>query len=190
MPPLILASVSPRRKELLSQLDVKFSVLPSGAKELHDEQLTAWENSQLNAYRKARSVAKHHPDALVLGADTLVYLGTTLYGKPANRADAVRMLEELQGKTHQVVTGLCLVHLRGHRQKVFAEMTDVTFRPLTRAQIENYLAKMNPLDKAGGYAIQDHGELIVEEISGSFSNVVGLPVEALRGVLSEWRQTA
>src|SRR5262245_29314646 len=162
LPPLILASVSPRRKELLSQLEVKFSVLPSGAKESHDEQLTAWENSQLNAYRKARSVAKHHPDALVLGADTLVYHQTKLYGKPTNRSDAIRMLEELQGKTHQVVTGLCLVHLRSHRQKVFAAMTDVTFRPLTRAQIESYLAKMNPLDKAGAYAIQDHGELIVE----------------------------
>ena len=186
LPPLILASVSPRRKELLSQLGVEFSVVPCKAEELHDEQLTAWEISQLNACRKARAVAKHFPDALVLGADTLVYLGATLFGKPASRAAAVQMLEQLQGKTHQVVTGLCLLHLRGHRQKVFADVTDVTFHPLTRKQIERYLAEINPLDKAGAYAIQDNGEWIVENISGSFSNVVGLPVRRLREELSLW----
>jgi septum formation protein len=189
LPPLILASISPRRKELLQQMGVEFSVMPSSVPELHDEQLTAWEISQLNACRKARPVAKKFPDALVLSADTLVYHKTKLYGKPANRADAARMLVELQGKTHQVVTGMCLLHLRSHKQKVFAEMTDVTFRPLTRKQIENYLTKINPLDKAGAYAIQDHGELIVEKISGSFSNVVGLPIEMLRQELSQWRQT-
>ena len=170
-------------------MGVEFSVMPSSVPELHDEQLTAWEISQLNACRKARPVAKKFPDALVLSADTLVYHKTKLYGKPANRADAARMLVELQGKTHQVVTGMCLLHLRSHKQKVFAEMTDVTFRPLTRKQIENYLTKINPLDKAGAYAIQDHGELIVEKISGSFSNVVGLPIEMLRQELSQWRQT-
>ncbi|HTI99805.1 MAG TPA: Maf family protein [Dongiaceae bacterium] len=186
LPPLILASVSPRRRELLQQLEVEFTVVPSNAKELHEEQLTAWELSQLNACRKARPVAKHNPDALVLSADTLVYLGTRLYGKPADHADAIRMLMELQGHTHQVITGICLLHLRTHRQKIFADVTGVTFRSLTRAQIENYLSKINPLDKAGAYAIQEHGELIVEEISGSFSNVVGLPVERLQEELEKW----
>ena len=117
LPPLILASVSPRRKELLQQLGVEFSVVPGSVEELHDDQMTAWEISQINACRKARPVAKQFPDALVLSADTLVYLGTTLYGKPANFSDAVRMLEQLQGRTHQVVTGLCLLHLRCHRQR-------------------------------------------------------------------------
>lgn len=186
LPPLILASVSPRRRELLQQLEVEFTVVPSNAEELHEEQLTAWELSQLNACRKARPVAKHNPDALVLSADTLVYLGTRLYGKPADHADAIRMLMELQGHTHQVITGICLLHLRTHRQKIFADVTGVTFRSLTRAQIENYLSKINPLDKAGAYAIQEHGELIVEEISGSFSNVVGLPVERLQEELEKW----
>jgi septum formation protein len=186
--PLILASASPRRKDLLQQLVLKFEVVPSDAPEVHDDQLTAWEMAQVNAYRKARAVAKKFPDRLVLGADTLVYLDreTKLYGKPANRAEASRMLGELQGRVHAVITGVCLLHLRTHRQRVFAEWTDVRFHPLTPKQIEEYLKMMNPLDKAGAYAIQEHGERIVAEISGSYSNVVGLPMERLREELSEW----
>jgi len=97
------------------------------------------------------------------------------------------MLAKLQGRTHQVVTGVCLMHLRAHRERIFAVSTDVKFRPLTAGQISDYLSKMNPLDKAGAYAIQEHGDKIVAEISGSYSNVVGLPLEQLRVVLSEWK---
>lgn len=188
MSPVILASASPRRQELLQQLVSEFEVVPSDAPEVHDEQLTAWEMAQVNAYRKARVVAKKFPDRLVLGADTLVYLDrdAKLFGKPADRADAARMLSELQGRVHAVITGVCLLHLRNHRQRVFAEWTDVRFHPLTAKQIEDYLALMNPLDKAGAYAIQDHGERIVAEISGSYSNVVGLPIERLRDELQAW----
>jgi septum formation protein len=186
LPSLILASASPRRSELLRLLDIEFRVVTSDTPELHDEQFTARELAQLNAYRKARAVAKKIPDALVLGADTLVYRGTKLFGKPANREEARRMLKELAGRTHQVVTGVCLMHLRSHRQRTFSDITDVQFRPLTPAHIQRYLAQMNPLDKAGAYAIQDGGELIIEEISGSFSNVVGLPVEKLRAELKLW----
>jgi septum formation protein len=188
LPPLILASNSPRRSELLRSLGLDFDVVPSEAAEVHTEELTAAEISQLNAYRKARAVAKKHPDALVLGADTLVALDTTLLGKPRNREDAYRMLKQLQGRTHRVVTGVCLLHLRGHRQKLFADATDVTFRPLDTAQIRDYLARINPLDKAGAYAIQEGGDKIVETISGSFTNVVGLPVERLRAELEQWEQ--
>jgi septum formation protein len=187
LPPLILASASPRRQELLRLLDLDFRVVPSDAPELHDEQFTAREIAQLNAYRKARAVAKKFPDSLVIGADTLVCLGTKLFGKPGNREEAHRMLKELAGKTHQVVTGVCLMHLRPHRQRNFSDITDVRFRPLRPAHICHYLDQMDPLDKAGAYAIQDGGELIIEEISGSFSNVVGLPVERLRGELNAWR---
>lgn len=186
LPPLILASASPRRSELLKQLGVEFQVVPSDATELHNDDLTAREVCQVNAYRKARAVAKKHPDALVLGADTLVYLGTRLLGKPANLAQAYEMLEQLQGQTHQVVTAICLMNLRNHRQAVFAETTDVTFRPLDSVQIQRYLIQINPLDKAGAYAIQDQGDLIVEKISGSYTNVVGLPVEKLREQLATW----
>lgn len=186
LPPLILASASPRRSELLKQLGVEFRVIPSDADELHNQELTAREICQVNAYRKARAVAKKHPDALVLGADTLVYLETTLLGKPAGLEEAYQMLEKLQGRTHQVVTAICLIHQRNHRQSVFAETTDVTFRPLDAIQIQRYLIQINPLDKAGAYAIQDNGDLIVEKISGSYTNVVGLPVEKLREELTAW----
>jgi septum formation protein len=188
IPPVILASASPRRVELLRQIVPKFDVMPSDASEVHDEQLTAAEMAQVNAYRKARVIAKRFPDALVLGADTLVYLDreTKLFGKPSDRADAVRMLGELQGKTHAVITGVCLLHLRAHRQMIFSDWTDVTFHPLTFAQIADYLASMNPLDKAGAYAIQEHGERIVAGVSGSYTNVVGLPVERLKAMLNDW----
>lgn len=186
-PSVILASASPRRVELLRQLVAEFEVVPSAAPEVHDEQLTAWEMAQVNAYRKARVVAKKFPDAIVLGADTLVYLDrdAKLFGKPADRKEAERMLSDLQGRVHAVITGVCLLHLRGHRQRVFADWTDVRFHPLTAKQIKDYLALMNPLDKAGAYAIQEHGERIVAEISGSYSNVVGLPVERLRDELRD-----
>ncbi len=186
LPPLILASASPRRADLLRELGVRFQVVPSRAQELHDPQLTAGELCQINADRKARSVAQQFPDALVLGADTLVYLGTTLFGKPASRRAARAMLAQLQGRPHQVVTGVCLYHRRQHRCRIFSEHTTVSFRPLTAAQMDAYLARINPLDKAGAYAIQEHGKLIVANISGSFSNVVGLPVERLRWELAEW----
>lgn len=188
-PPVILASASPRRVELLHQIVTDFEVVPSAAPEVHDEQLTAWEMAQINAYRKARVVAKKFPDAMVLGADTLVYLDreTKLFGKPANRKDAERMLAGLEGRVHAVITGVCLIHLRSHRQRVFAEWTDVKFHPLTAKQIRDYLALINPLDKAGAYAIQEYGERIVAEISGSYSNVVGLPVERVREELRVWR---
>jgi len=186
LPPLILASGSARRAELLRHLGLDFKVVPSRAPEIHQEQLTALEVSQLNAYRKARFVAKEHPDALVLGADTLVCLGSALLGKPADLAAAYRMLAQLQGRTHQVVTAICLLHLRERRQRVFAETTAVTFRPLDAVQLRRYLARVNPLDKAGAYAIQEEGDLIVEGIAGSYSNVVGLPMERLEKELKLW----
>src|SRR3984957_14207128 len=143
LPPIILASVSPRRSMLLKELGVDFAVIASEAVEAHHEHLTAVEISQLNAYRKARAVAKKFPDALVLGADTLVYMETTLFGKPANLEDAYRMLKQLSGRTHEVVTGVCLIHLRSHRQKMFAESTAVKFRRLNARQIQDYLARIH-----------------------------------------------
>jgi nucleoside triphosphate pyrophosphatase len=186
LPPLILASASPRRSELLQQLGMPFQVIIGDAPEVQPEHLTPHEIAQVNAYRKARVVAKKFADALVLGADTLVCLGTELFGKPANQADAQRTLEALQGKDHEVVTGVCLIHLRAHRQKTFAVSTRVTFRKLAPSDIQNYLAKIDPRDKAGGYAIQEHGHLIVENLEGSYSNVVGFPLERLKQELEAW----
>jgi septum formation protein len=186
LPPLILASASPRRAELLRQVGVDFQVIESNAREVNHDQLTAREVAQVNAYRKARAVAKQCPDFLVLGADTLVSLGATLYGKPADLEKAYEMLQQLQGKTHEVVTAICLLHLRHHRQRMFADTTEVTFRPLDAVAIRRYLNRVNPLDKAGAYAIQEEGDLLVDSISGSYTNVVGLPVEHLRSELQAW----
>ena len=187
LPRLILASQSPRRIELLRQITFHFEVIPSVVEEVQSEHLTARETAQLNAYRKARVVvAKRFPDALVLGSDTVVELDNTLFGKPESLEEARTMLLQLQGKTHQVVTGVCLIHLRGHRQKLYAESTGVTFRLLTGVEIDRYLEKVNPLDKAGGYAIQEYGESIVQDIEGSYTNVMGLPVESLRTELVSW----
>ncbi len=190
LPPLILASASPRRAELLKLLTADFRILPGHADEVAHDHLTPLEVCQLNAHRKARAVAKKIPDAIVLGADTLVFLENEILGKPRSRAEARRMLARLQGRTHQVVTGVCLMHLRSHHERIFAESTDVLFHPLTDRQIRHYLNQINPLDKAGAYAIQERGELIIAEISGSFSNVVGLPVEKLRAELAGWPQAA
>lgn len=186
LPPLILASGSPRRAELLRQLELEFEVLPSTATEWKYEHLSPLEVCQLNAHRKARAVAKQIPDALVLGADTLVFLGDDIMGKPADLAEAERMLTRLQGKTHHVVTGVSLIHLRAHRERLFAVSTQVTFHPLSAEQVRGYLARVDPLDKAGAYAIQEHGDLLVANISGSLSNVIGLPVERLSQEIEAW----
>ena len=167
-------------------MGLAFEVFTAPTPELQPEHLTPLEVCQLNAYRKARAVAKKFPDSLVLGADTLVWLGTKIFGKPSDLTDAERMLGELQGREHHVTTGLCLIYLRAHRQETFADTTSVTFHRLGRPQIRAYLSRIHPLDKAGAYAIQQHGEMIVEKIDGSFSNVVGLPVERLREELESW----
>jgi septum formation protein len=190
LPPVVLASASPRRSELLSRIPVPFTVIPSDAPEVHNEQLTVREVCLVNAYRKARAVAKQFPDHLVLGADTLVSMGNRLYGKPSDIDEAERMLSELQGKTHEVVTGVCLMHLRKHRVKSFCETTWVTFKQLRPDVIHDYVMKVPTLDKAGAYGIQEFGDMLVAGVDGSYDNVVGLPTEALRRALSEWRTIA
>ncbi len=180
LPPVILASASPRRADLLRQVIPEFQIMPSSAPESAPEHLSPREICLLNAHRKSRVISKRIPDALVMAADTLVFLDLEVLGKPGDLQDAHRMLTMLQGRTHQVVTGVCLLHLRDHREVLFAESTLVKFLPLDSDQIQHYLSKINPLDKAGAYAIQDHGELIVSGISGSYSNVVGLPLERVR----------
>lgn len=184
LPPVILASASPRRAELLREVVSDFQIMAGHAEEFQPEQFSPVESCLLNAYRKARVVAKRFPDALILGADTEVCLGRRVFGKPSDRRDAERMMEELEGHTHQVITGVCLIHLRHHHQRAFAEVTRVTFKPLGTEEIVAYLDHIDPLDKAGAYAIQEHGEMIVERTEGSFSNVVGLPVERLREELA------
>jgi septum formation protein len=182
----ILASISPRRADLLREFKYEFSVVPSGAEEINFKNLSAGELARLNAFRKAQAVSKKHPDAVVLGVDTVVVFGREVFGKPSDAADAERMVMALQGQTHQVVTGVCLIHLQSRHQRLFYEQTDVTFRKMTPAQVRQYHAKVNPLDKAGAYGIQEKGVTVVESIAGSRSNVAGLPMERLQAELAKF----
>lgn len=165
---------------MLRQLDLEFAVVPSDAPEIQPDYLTPAETAQKNAWRKAVSVAKKRPEHLVLGADTLVCLGLEVFGKPADLDEAQSMLLKLQGKTHWVVTGVCLCRFRPRYHSLFAELTEVTFRRLNKAEVVQYLAMIDPLDKAGAYAIQEHGDYLTARVTGSISNVVGLPIERLR----------
>jgi septum formation protein len=181
---LILASASPRRADLLRSLGVQFEVIPSGTEELHDESLSPTALCEINAERKATDVARNYPDRIVLGADTLVTLDGKLFGKPRNLDEARKILAALSGRTHQVITGLCLC--RGARKSRFSDVTEVRFKPLTPDVIEAYLAAVSVLDKAGAYGIQERGDLLVESVSGSYSNVVGLPLERLGREFDVW----
>ena len=177
---LILASQSPRRAQLLREAGVSvFEVCSPSVEELHDANLTSTELTLENALRKARELAAKHPDALVLAADTLVYVDAEPLAKPASWEEAREMLRRLSGRGHRVCTGVALVWDGGRSEDVFAEETEVHFKPLSEADITAYHAICNPLDKAGGYGIQDGTELILDRLEGSFSNVMGLPMEAL-----------
>ena len=184
LPPVILASASPRRSELLASMDIDFEVVPSHVEELIDGYDFIPDLCEANARIKAEPIADIHPECLVIAADTMVYLEDTLYGKPTDIDDAHRMLTRLQGRTHQVTTGVGLIYHNEEISKSFSVITNVTFLSLDAGQISEYLAKIDPLDRAGGYAIQEHKQMIAKRVSGSVSNVVGLPVERLKEELN------
>ncbi len=189
LPRILLASQSPRRVELLRGLIPEFDVAPSNATELHDLTLGPRRLCEVNAERKALAVAERFPDHLVLGADTLVFLDGDGLAKPADLAEARTMLRRLSGRVHEVITGVCLVHRAAARMRVLAVTTRVKFRELADAGIDEYLRRVDVLDKAGAYAAQEHGGLLIEHIEGSFTNVVGLPVGELRQALEQWSVT-
>lgn len=175
---LILASASPRRRELLGEAGFSFEVIVSPAEEIHDASIPLDRLCEMNAALKAEAVATANPGATVIGADTLVWIAGEPLGKPADPEEARAMLRKLSGRCHAVCTGVCLIGPDGAQER-FHVLTEVVFRELDEAAIEEYLAKVHTLDKAGGYAIQEEGDRIVSEIRGSYSNVVGLPVEEL-----------
>ncbi|EIT85344.1 Maf-like protein [Fictibacillus macauensis ZFHKF-1] len=171
---LILASSSPRRKELLSMNSIKYEVIPSTIQEVMDPTLSSEELVCSLARQKAEDVWKRHKDAVVLGADTVVVIDETVMGKPEDRSDAVRTLQSLSGKTHTVYTGVCI--LSEEKECVFSVATEVTFWELSAAEIENYIETGEPFDKAGSYGIQGRGSRLVKRIEGDYYSVVGLPV--------------
>jgi septum formation protein len=173
----ILASASPRRRELLQQIDASFEVKVSSVEEVTGGNLAPAEIVVENAVRKAKAVAEAFPGDAVLGADTIVFLDGRVYGKPKDGEEAKAMLRALAGREHEVATGIAWVHAG----EVFTdvETTRVFFAPLTEEAIDAYVKTGEPLDKAGAYAIQGRAAQFIESIEGSFSNVVGLPLYAV-----------
>ena len=173
---LILASGSPRRKKLLQELGLDFETLmaPEEEKPRADEDPQAFVLRA--AAQKAKAVSHLHPDAWVLGADTVVVLGKLILGKPVDSEDAARMVNLLSGKTHTVLTAFCLCKRSGDRHISRAVSTEVAFAPFSGAVTSAYVRTGEPLDKAGGYGIQGLGGFLIETINGSYSNVVGLPL--------------
>ena len=182
---LILASASPRRQALLALLPYVFTVLPSEAEETIDPASSPEDNVRRLAQGKADAVAAAHPNAVVLGCDTVVAVGGEILGKPTDQADAARMLRTLSGREHAVYTGVCIA-APGER-RVFCERTAVFFRPIGEDELAWYVGTGEPMDKAGAYGIQGRGALFVEGICGDYNNVVGLPVcrlyQELRAVM-------
>ena len=176
-PLLLLASNSPRRRELLAEAGYEFETWAPDVIERLDADLTLCELTALNAVRKAMAAARAHPKRIVLAADTLVAIDDHILGKPAGMSQAVTMLQHLSGQTHEVCTSVSICHLLSGKSAGFSEISRVRFRRLSRAEIDHYLARINPLDKAGAYAAQGFGTEIIEKIDGSFTNVVGLPME-------------
>ncbi|MBO4939595.1 MAG: septum formation protein Maf [Clostridia bacterium] len=182
----ILASASPRRKELLAQVIEKFDILPSGAEERIEGKPSPETLVKMLAAQKAAEVANRAglENKAVLGADTIVTIDGEILGKPKDEADAFRMLKALSGRAHEVYTGVCMLFPKtekGREERLAAACTKVYFYPLSDEQIRAYIATGSPMDKAGAYGIQDGG--LVEKIEGSFSNVVGLPVELCKEML-------
>lgn len=173
---IVLASGSPRRRELLREAGVDFEVRSSPAEELHDPSMPLATLCEHNAELKARAVPVE--GAVVIGADTLVWIDGDPLGKPGDLDQARAMLRRLSGREHTVCTGVCLVRPDGVAQ-CFHELTQVRFRDFDDEVITRYFEEANPLDKAGAYGIQERGELLIESIEGGFDNVMGLPVAAL-----------
>jgi septum formation protein len=182
---LILASASPRRRELLEEIGLKFSVIPAEVTEHEAPDADPREMVRHNAALKADWVAARHPDAIVIGADTTVFIDETVLNKPRDAVEARAMLRLLSGRTHTVFTGLAVRRLASGLKLDQGVASEVTFKALDEATIELYLGRVHTLDKAGGYAIQEQGDLIVAGYTGSRTNIVGLPVEEMKQLLTQ-----
>jgi septum formation protein len=180
---LVLASASPRRRELLTQAGLTFSVDPAHIDESRHPNEPATTYVQRLALEKAQATHARHPNATILGADTTVVLDNEIMNKPASPADAERMLRALAGRTHQVYTGIAVVSAT--TQRVHIETTDVTFSEINEEDLAHYIASGDPLDKAGAYGIQGFAARWIPRIEGDYSNVVGLPIAATIRLLNE-----
>ncbi len=184
-PELVLASGSPRRRDLLTEAGYRFRVVHPDIEENEDTRLPIRQLTAENARAKAAAVAAQFPEAVVIAADTLVLLGDRVLSKPQDREEASRMLAALNGRSHEVFTAVAIQCARREERVEFTVTTSVHFKSLSEAEMQEYHARINPMDKAGAYAAQEHGELVIERIEGSMSNVIGLPMEEVRSALQE-----
>jgi septum formation protein len=186
MTKLILASASPRRRQLLTQVGLDFVVDPSTHEKEIDNNIPFGELACQLAEHKVLEVAKNHTEGIILGADTIVAVDDKILGKPRSKSDAVQMLKSLSGRWHSVYTGLFVLDVAsGKKQKEYDE-SRVKFKEISAKEIENYVKTGEPMDKAGAYGIQGKGALLVEKIEGCYYNIVGLPLFKLSKLLSEF----
>jgi len=183
---LVLASDSPRRAASLAEAGFDFETVSPRIEERFDVDLTLRELTMWNAIRKGTSVARMRPDRVVLAADTLIALEDKVIGKPADLSEAAQILRRLSGQTHEVCSAVFISHFATGRSSAIDEISRVRFRRLSPNKIDNYLAKVDPLDKAGAYAAQGCGAEIIAKIDGSYTNVVGLPMEKTLAALAQF----
>lgn len=187
---IILASASPRRRELLTRLGEPFEVMAPDVHEDVDPHTSPERAAEILAERKAVAVANLLREGIVIGADTLVALDAERIGKPVDREDAICILRRLSGRRQRVITGVCVLDVASGRKAVGSETTWVTMRPMTETEIEEYVDSGEAMGKAGAYAIQETGDRYVENVEGDFDNVVGLPLGLVRRLLAEVRDAA
>lgn len=186
MKTIILASASPRRKELLQRIGLKFKVDPSNYEENISSELEPHELAKSLSLEKAKLVAKKHMNALVIAADTFIVFEGKILGKPRTETEAQEMLETINGKPHSVITGFTIIDTANNKALSKAVETKVYIKKLSSNEIDAYVGSKEPLDKAGAYAIQGLGSVIVEKIEGDYFNVIGLPLSALSESLKEF----
>lgn len=181
---IVLASASPRRKTLLTNITSKFDIEISNVDETIPDNVKAIDAAEFLATKKALDIAKKRPDDIVIGADTVIVYKDKIYGKPIDKNDAKSMLNLFSGNTHQVVTGVCVV--QGKKTISFSSINQVEFYPLTEEEIDEYLEDNEYIDKAGSYAIQGKANLFIKEICGDYNSIVGLPVSKLNRILKSF----
>ena len=182
---IILASKSPRRREILANTKVRFSVKESQIEEIIKDNETPKETVMRLAYEKALDVANNNEKSLVIGADTIVVINDQILGKPKNEEEAYNMIKLLSGKTHYVITGFALINLSLNKRVIDCEVSQVTFKELSDECIKDYINTKESLDKAGAYGIQGYGGLLVKNIQGDYFNIVGLPISKISDCLKD-----
>lgn len=182
---IILASSSPRRKEILGNTNLKFKIIKSNIDEVILSKESPYQVVMRLAYEKSMDIAYSNRDKLIIGADTVVCLDDVILGKPKDELEAIEMIKKLSGKTHQVITGISLINLDANKKIIDYVVSYVKFKKLSHEDIIDYIQTNESLDKAGAYGIQGYGALLVEEIKGDYFNIVGLPISKLSDLLKK-----